>query len=862
MNSLLLRRERIDEAVIYLGVFFVGIIFLAVLAVNLYLFSPYIRSVPLHSIKTSLLAHVNTTVGNEDVSLVRVFWLGVKFPLKKLMGVIWVRLFQAVRMYLAVIRSISAVSSTTPAASQESTTLDASSAVATATATELHDQPLRKRRGFPQSLEQTDEPSQLDHSSADLQRSADEEAATFIRKRRSSHLRSKSLDETIDTRQTTAAPSTPQKSSPEPVATSPLHLRRKGSAALASGIITTVPLAHLSTAAAQAAPEVSVASVIDPTFQTITNYVTVRSTTDMLSPTAYAIPGDFGAMSSRPGTPPSHPDDVSTHSHSTEADHWTSGVYMLALFRCSAAYLAYSVCRSWGADAVYAYIGLGSTLGVAMSTHVLYHLAKRAYRVLLVKQRLQAVAGSRKLHGTKRIMKKTARVVSTVWSASFKHSARAIRTGYKKGKTGAKQAFMRNANSFAALFVLISVLTISVLLSGFLLVKIGQEANQLMEGTLSVMDSVMSDDVRDRLQSVVQDGYSMGVEWADKRLSKAYPHANVTVASVHAKLMQTYRTIRRQPSPTLTSDSQSAVLMAPPAFSSGMVPSAVSAGQHVGQAASHSHVSRLLAIVAAGNLTMLTDSSLLASAFAELKSASSLFVASLVKGDGALGGTSASSLLSSSSTYLSGALQTLVSVGLSMALSVAQLCIYFFGVLFQFAVFLFTLYFLLEKETCVTEWFAQLLASVDPDQRLTTALEGNIQAVLECTFKLTLFHSVFTWLTFSMFGVELVYMSTFVTALVCIIPVVSPMWLSVPASMSLWWQGRPVAALTLTILHAIASWTADTAFLAEIPEVNPYFSAFSFILGFRALGLEGLVAGPVVTAVLPPLVRMVANSRW
>jgi predicted PurR-regulated permease PerM len=85
------------------------------------------------------------------------------------------------------------------------------------------------------------------------------------------------------------------------------------------------------------------------------------------------------------------------------------------------------------------------------------------------------------------------------------------------------------------------------------------------------------------------------------------------------------------------------------------------------------------------------------------------------------------------------------------------------------------------------------------------------------------------------------------------------MWIAVPAALHLWWRLQFWSAAILIGIHVYAAWFIDSAFFAEIPDVNPYFSALAFILGLWAFGLEGLVLGPLLMSVLPSLLSMLTS---
>ncbi|KAI9175769.1 hypothetical protein H9P43_006133 [Blastocladiella emersonii ATCC 22665] len=518
----------------------------------------------------------------------------------------------------------------------------------------------------------------------------------------------------------------------------------------------------------------------------------------------------------------------------------TSSFYLTLLWRVCSVYVVYLLYHQLGAQNQAA---ITLTVAGLVLVHVSFHLAIRLYLVHLRHHlRRYADLALARVHPLDVI-------VASVWSKVTRLTVGIgvawVRGTFKRGKSNAKEVFARNASSFAALFVLTSVLTIGVLLTTFITFKVGQETNMVMEGTISTLESHLSDDMKQKFQSVLADGYAMGIGWVDTKLAETFPQANLT--AVYRRIS---RSFSRSPTPTLVGLS-AAASSGTPVLGKALVedPAAV-----VGELAFLTrlpHTATVVAALTTGNFSALTDYTVLMGSAMELKDSSSHMVATVTK------------LIQDSSTataYLSGALTSMGTVTFSVLISITQYLLDAFDFIFQGIMFLITLHTLVSRETSVTEWFAHLLILADPEQELTRSLEDNIVSVLMCTTKLTVFHTLLTWFTFSAFGVDLVYISTALTVVLSIVPLVPPMWIAVPAAISLYWQTRFWSATALLVIHFYAAWFVDPAFFAEIPEVNPYFSALAFILGLWAFGLEGLVLGPLLMTVIPTLFSMMSKK--
>ncbi|ORZ36647.1 hypothetical protein BCR44DRAFT_73368 [Catenaria anguillulae PL171] len=503
----------------------------------------------------------------------------------------------------------------------------------------------------------------------------------------------------------------------------------------------------------------------------------------------------------------------------------TSSFYLALVWRLCCVYL---LIQAWHTLGPARQAALGFTLAALAATHVAWHLARRLFHLYLrhhVHHALEwALAHVHPLDTW----------AVRAWDACKPGAAvKWVRRTYKSGKSNAKEVFVRNANSFAALFVLTSILSVGLALVGFLVFKVGQETTTVVEGTVNTIGSHLSDEMRVKMQGVVQDAYGVAFGWVEAKATEMWPQANVT--AVYRKLARGFAA------------SQAAAAAA--AGSSGTDVAASSTDNKsllAGELAKLTqlpHTAHVVAAVTSGDLaSLIADPAQLMAMVTELRGTLALDAGNATQ-------------------YLSSLVGSMGNVTASLLLGALQYLMDFFDLIFQVVMFLVTLHALLSRETAVTTWIAQLLILADPDMLLTRSLEDNIISVLVCTAKLTTFHSLLTWLTFSAFGIELTYISTFATALLSIVPLVPPMWIAVPAALSLYWvHARMWSALALLAIHVYAAWFVDTAFFAEIPDVNPYFSALAFILGLWAFGLEGLVLGPLLMSVVPTVFAVVSSK--
>jgi len=130
------------------------------------------------------------------------------------------------------------------------------------------------------------------------------------------------------------------------------------------------------------------------------------------------------------------------------------------------------------------------------------------------------------------------------------------------------------------------------------------------------------------------------------------------------------------------------------------------------------------------------------------------------------------------------------------------------------------------------------------------AISQAINEVFLSLVKTSVFHVLWTWLTLTILGVRIVYISTFLAFLFAIFPVIGPYWVSLPGCLELWLIGKPVHAVVLFCLHLAASWFIDPKIYSEIKMGHYYVTGLAVVGGLYFLGLEGVIVGPTVLCVL------------
>uniref|UniRef100_A0A1L8D908 Putative conserved plasma membrane protein n=1 Tax=Nyssomyia neivai TaxID=330878 RepID=A0A1L8D908_9DIPT len=136
--------------------------------------------------------------------------------------------------------------------------------------------------------------------------------------------------------------------------------------------------------------------------------------------------------------------------------------------------------------------------------------------------------------------------------------------------------------------------------------------------------------------------------------------------------------------------------------------------------------------------------------------------------------------------------------------------------------------------------------------RVAEAIEGSIAGVIAATAKIALFHGLFTWLTHTMFSVNVVYLPAVLATVLAAAPFLGTYWCAVPAFFDLWLaQDRFWMAVILLALHFFIPSTVDAVVYAEIKSSgHPYLTGLSIAGGLYWLGLQGAVIGPLLLCLL------------
>lgn len=131
---------------------------------------------------------------------------------------------------------------------------------------------------------------------------------------------------------------------------------------------------------------------------------------------------------------------------------------------------------------------------------------------------------------------------------------------------------------------------------------------------------------------------------------------------------------------------------------------------------------------------------------------------------------------------------------------------------------------------------------------LSKSVSKSIEGVFLSSFKICIYHVVFTWLLFDLFGVKFAFTYSFISGILTFLPVFSPGLLGLPAAINIYINtGNLVMSMLLACSYfLVVTKIESTLYNEEKLRLSSFWTGFAAVFGFTAFGVKGFFLGPLI----------------
>ncbi|XP_071825219.1 transmembrane protein 245-like [Apostichopus japonicus] len=171
-------------------------------------------------------------------------------------------------------------------------------------------------------------------------------------------------------------------------------------------------------------------------------------------------------------------------------------------------------------------------------------------------------------------------------------------------------------------------------------------------------------------------------------------------------------------------------------------------------------------------------------------------------------------------------------------------------------VFMTTLFYLLSysrDQYLPMCWVSSLIPANggSGENKYGKAFENAIRDVFGASIKMSSFYGLYTWLTHTVFGLQVVYLPAALAAIFGAVPFLGTYWAVIPGVVELLVLGDRGWAVALFVCQLLPMFLVDAAIYADIKSGgHPYITALSIAGGMCYYGIEGALIGPMVLCLL------------